>query len=204
MGVDEREIMTEKQPQLLMRRPHLQSLPTPVAPPGYRLRHFASTDATSWNRLMDTAFERPMGQSDFSREMATDAPYRPERVKLAVHDSGDVVATASCWRSPQYPEGSAVLHWVGADPAHGGQGLGTAVSVAALHQGLAEGCARAFLLTDDFRVAALKTYLRLDFEPVLTHDSHRRRWQVILEQLCWPEPFAVALTGPLEVFKPQP
>jgi mycothiol synthase len=150
---------------------------------------------------MDVAFERKPGQSDFAQEMAGDEPYRPERVKLVLDDEGQVVATASCWRSARYPVDSAMLHWVGAAPAHGGHGLGTAVSLEALRQGVAEGCRQAFLLTDDFRVAALKTYLRLAFEPVVTHESHRRRWQTILDGLSWPERFAAVLAGPLESFE---
>lgn len=193
--------MAEKLPQLLMRRPHLQDLPAPLVPAGYLLRHFRPGDETGWNRLMDVAFERRSGQSDFAQEMASDDPYRPERVKLVLDEGGNIVATASCWRSPRYPVGSAMLHWVGADPTHGGQGLGTAVSLEALHQGLAEDCTQAFLLTDDFRAAALKTYLRLAFEPVVTHESHRRRWQMILAGLSWPEGFAAVLAGPLESFE---
>ncbi len=194
--------MPETQPQLLMRRPHLRNLPAPLLPADYQLRYFLPGDEAGWNALMDKAFERRRGQSDYSREMISDEPYRPERVKLVLADSGEIVATASCWRSPRYPADSAVLHWVGADPAHGGRGLGTAVSLEALHQGVAEGCTRAFLLTDDVRTAALKTYLRLAFEPVLTHDSHRQRWQTILDQFSWPEPFTARLAGPLESFEP--
>ncbi len=186
-------------PQLMMRRPHLRDLPETPAPEGYEVRCFRPGDEAGWNALMDRAFERPVGRSDFAREMAADRPYRPERVKLVLH--GDrVVATASCWLDARYGDDAAVLHWVASDDRHGGRGLGTLVSVAALQQGRHEGRALAFLLTDDFRTAALKTYLRLDFEPVVSHRSHRRRWKKILSDLDWPQRFDEVLTGPQERF----
>ena len=193
--------MAKKLPQLIMRRPHLLDLAAPVVAEAFTIRAFRSEDESGWNRLMDAAFERRPGQSDFAREMVSDAPYRPERVRL-VTDAHDVVAaTASCWLSKRFGSNSAVLHWVATDPQHAGLGLGSAVSLDALHQGLLEGRDRAFLLTDDFRVAAIKTYLRLAFTPVLTHGSHADRWRKILAELSWQESFEELLAGPLESFE---
>ena len=195
--------MSEQLPQLLMRRPHLRDLPPVQTPAGYAVRHFRRGDERGWNRLMDLAFERGRGRSSFEREMAADTAYRPERVQLVVHEgSGAVVATASAWQDARYGEEAVVLHWVAAHPDHGGRGLGTQVSLAALHRGVAEGRSRSFLLTDDFRTAALKTYLRLGFEPVITHVSHPERWRMILRSLSWPERFDAVLAGPRESFQP--
>lgn len=196
--------MSQPLPQLLMRRPHLRDLPPVQAPPGYRVRHYQLGDASGWNRLMDVAFERSRGRSDFDREMAADPVYRPERVKLILHEaSGAVVATASAWQDARYGDGAVILHWVAAHPDHGGLGLGTQVSLEALHHGRAEGRTRSYLLTDDYRTAALKTYLRLGFEPVVTHVSHPERWRMVLRSLAWPERFDALLAGAQESF-PRP
>lgn len=184
-----------------MRRPHLRELPAATAPPGYELRHFRPGDEGGWNALMDLAFERQPGQSDFAREMAADEIYRPERVYLIAHEEGGIVATASCWRHPRYGAQTAMLHWVAAHADHGGRGLGTVVSLGALQQAVTEGLQRSMLLTDDRRVGALKTYLRLDFEPVMSHESHRDRWRGILASLAWPRRFEAILAGPLESFE---
>ena len=185
-------------PQLIMRRPHLRQVPAAVAPAGYELRHFRPGDEAGWNALMDLAFERRPGQSDFAREMADDDPYRPERVKLLLDASGAIVATASCWVLPRYGDDAAVLHWVARHPGHRGRGLGRLVSLAVLHQAVEEGRGRAFLQTDDFRVPALRIYLRMGFEPVITHRSHPGRWRRILHDLDWPERFEPVLSGPRE------
>ena len=57
-------------------------------------------------------------------------------------------------------------------PAHRGKGLGCAVTLAVRHKLRDEGLCAAELLTDDHRLAAIKTYLDVGFEPSLTHENH--------------------------------
>lgn len=196
--------MAEHLPQLLMRRPTLDGLETPTPPPGYELRPFRPGDETTWCRVMDLAFEWEPGKASFDDLMRSDRNYADDRVKLAVStlgaSAGAVVATASCWVVPKYGPQARMLHWVATHPDHGGRGLGYQVSLLALHHALGEGCSQAFLLSDDFRTAALKTYLRMGFEPVCTHTSHAERWRLILRRLNRPEDFATQLASPLESF----
>ena len=95
--------MAERAPQLIMRRPHLLNLPAPRVPQGYEIRHFRKGDEAGWNALMDLAFERTPGRADFTRDMAADELYRPERVRLVLDDAGAIVATASCWQGERSP-----------------------------------------------------------------------------------------------------
>ena len=44
------------------------------------------------------------------------------------------------------------------------------------------------LFTDDHRLAAIKTYLKLGFEPQMVHDSHPERWREVLAKLGWQAP----------------
>ena len=191
--------MAESLPQLLMRRPHLTALPAIEAPEGFSLRSFRPGDQAGWNQVMDLAFEREPGRSDFDREMAADPVYRPERVKLAVTDAGEVVATASAWESAQHGLEHGMLHWVATHPEYTGRRLGYWVSVAALRHSADEGRSAGLLLTDDFRTGALKTYLRLGFQPLCTHTSHPERWRLILNRLGMIGQYGEALSGPLAV-----
>jgi len=192
--------VAEHLPQLLMRRPTLDGLADPVPPDGYALRPFRDGDEPGWCRVMDLAFEWEPGKADFDELMRGDACYAPDRVKLAVAADGTVAATASCWIAPQYGADVRMLHWVATHPDHAGRRLGYQVSLAVLHHARAEGCAAAMLLTDDFRTAALKTYLTMGFEPVCTHTSHPERWRLILGRLGRPGHFASQLTAPLAKF----
>jgi mycothiol synthase len=68
-------------------------------------------------------------------------------------------------------------------PGHQGKRLGYWVGLAAMHQMAREGARRAILRTDDFRIPAIKTYLRLGFEPLLTHKNQRQRWLAVLDEI---------------------
>jgi hypothetical protein len=63
-----------------------------------------------------------------------------------------------------------------------------------------EGWRAAWLSTDDFRLAAIRIYLDLGFQPLLTDDSHRERWPEVFAGLAAPSLAASwdqVLAGPL-------
>jgi mycothiol synthase len=95
-----------------------------------------------------------------------------------------MVATASSRLVPEQFPGSGYLHWVAADPGYRGRQLGRIVSLAALHEFVSLGCKDAVLETQDFRLPAIRTYLRLGFEPVYRDDTHIPRWEEIHRQLA--------------------
>lgn len=174
------EAAGEGLPQLAMKR-GLDGLPPLERPAGVAIRPYTDGDRAAWNAIITESFGRP---HDFTAAMAPDPAYRPERVLFAVVD-GRAVATASAWNRPG-PGGKPVgyLHMVGALPAFQGRGLGRLVSLAALHAMAAEGCAEAALQTDDFRLAAIQTYLRLGFAPDRGfHPSMPGRWEAVFQSL---------------------
>ncbi len=175
--------MSEGLPQLVMRRPRLDDLPEPAPPPGYEIRDFKEGDQEGWNEVMELAFEWEPGQADFETMMRSDSAYQPGRVKVVVTPQGRVVATASCWSVVKLDDDHRSLHYVATHPDHRGRRLGHLVSLAAMHQAVAEGGRSMELLTDDFRDAAIKTYLRMGFVPVYSHQSHSERWSLIQRRL---------------------
>lgn len=76
-----------------------------------------------------------------------------------------------------------VLGWVMTHPDMRGHHLGKSVSVAAMHKLYQSGYRTFSLLTDDFRDAALKTYLNLGWKPWLYLDDMEARWRAIAEKL---------------------
>ena len=146
---------------------------------------------------MDAAFGRPPGETDFAHSMAADPVYLPERVKLIAAADRQIVATASSWLNDSFGGRYGMLHWVGTHPDHAGKRLGAAVSIAAMLHARSNGLAAMALFTDDYRSAAVVTYLRLGFEPCCTHVSHSERWKRILEALSWHQHFDDILNGPL-------
>lgn len=169
-------------PQLVMRRDNLDDLPEIALPRGYELRHYEPGDEAHWEYIVEHAFG---WKRDFQTQMAGHFYFHPERVWFILYD-GVPVATASAWQEPEWEADCGYLHMVGVHPGHSGKGLGLAVSVAALRRMQADGKRRAVLETDDFRIPAIKTYLKLIFKPDIRHDNHPGRWQRLYELLNIP------------------
>jgi mycothiol synthase len=186
-------------PQLRMLKPTLSELPALLLPAGFSLRSYQAGDAAHWDRILAASFGGEPGRFSFDRIMRRDPAFRAERV-LFVVAAGRPVATASAWRAPGLRPDTGTVHYVGVVPEFQGHRLGYWVTLATLHRMALEGLRAATLTTDDFRLPAVKTYLRMGFEPLLVHENQRERWGQVLRELKLPEleaRFAALLSGPL-------
>ncbi len=112
----------------------------------------------------------------------------PRGIFVAVHRAtGEVAATALSSHRPTalHPHG-AELGWVAGLANHAGHGLGQAVCLAAMQRALDAGYDHLYLSTDDWRLAAIKVYLKLGFQPYLYMDDMAPRWQAVCKELDWP------------------
>lgn len=93
---------------------------------------------------------------------------------------GTIVASAIANHSPSphHPNGG-VLDWVMADPEHKGKGLGRAVTIAVTRLLIERGYRRIYLLTDDWRIPALKIYLQLGWQPLILSEDMQARWNEV-------------------------
>lgn len=85
----------------------------------------------------------------------------------------------------QHPFGGE-LGWLAADPAHAGRGLGMAVSAAVTGRLISAGYRNIHLYTEEWRLAAIKTYLKLGYIPFLFAPEMAGRWRKVCAQLQWP------------------
>ena len=131
------------------------------------------------------------GQSHLAHVMARSLP--GGIFFLLDEPTGAIVATACALHNPAagQPFGGE-MGWVAVDPDHRGKALGFIVTAAATNRLIEAGYGHIYLLTDDFRLAALKTYLRLGYVPFLFHPSMERRWRDVCTKLdvSFPEGFA--------------
>ena len=189
-------------PQLRLTRPDLADLPPVALPEACTLHAYRPGDGAHWERIITASFGTEPGRYSFDRTMRRMPPFRPERI-FFIDVDGVPAATASAWEEFGFRPETGTIHYVGVDPAYQGRRLGFWVTLAAMHHMREEGCRAVTLTTDDFRLAAIKTYLRLGFEPVLVHENQRDRWRAVFEHLHqpeWIETFARVLNGPL--FRP--
>ena len=183
MSSDEKPAL---RPQLHMLRETLQGLPTLRVPEDYSLRSYHPGDAVHWSRIYANAFEQEYSPHLFDKIMRSDSCFEPQRIWFAIIGRLPV-ATASAYYNPHIMQRAGALHMVAVNPDHRGKKLGYGVCLAALYHMRRESRRKAWLSTNDYRLAAIKLYLNLDFRPLLVHENQRRRWAAVFTKLGKPE-----------------
>jgi mycothiol synthase len=158
-------------------------------PPGYGVRTFRPGDEDAWLALLQSGEFSPWDRSRLDQMLASEHVRVPhDGILFATRDDQPVGAASTHLHLGGHgiePE----LGWVVVDPRHRGLGLGRLVCDAVLAYVERLGYDHAYLKTDDFRRPAIRTYLRLGFEPVLIDPSHPARWADIFRLLAstpWP------------------
>lgn len=111
---------------------------------------------------------------------------------VAVEDAtGRLAASATAeYGELNDPAAPGTLGWVMTDEEFGGRGLGRAVSAAATAALFKAGLAPVYLLTDDFRTAAVALYLKMRWKPWLFQEDMPERWRKLCRELGYPESYA--------------
>lgn len=165
-----------------MRRPSLDGLPAlPNLTSRYSLRTMTPDDLPQVADLLNASFEDESWTKERVREELCD---HPDVVETWLITAGEkVITTATTFLEPQAHPGSGCVHWVATDSAFRGQSLGYIASLRVLHDFVRLGCRDAILRTDDFRLPAIKTYLKLGFLPEPEGDLQSARWEEIMSQI---------------------
>lgn len=165
---------------------HLLDAPPRVQlPSGYLLRTYQLGDEARFFKVMELA-----GWPGWSDEKLQ--PWRerilPQGWFMVAHNaSSEVVATAMAFRDRlEFGRQGGEIGWVACIPGHRGKGLGMVVSAVATTRLIEEGYRYIHLYTEDWRLAALKTYLKLGYIPFLYAPDMLERWRSICTQIQWP------------------
>ncbi len=158
----------------------------PVLPEGFAFRRASEADADALSRLLGRSFPEIVWTPDRAhRDFFEDETVKEVWVVETASAEGPVLAATTSARHFA-PDAPGYVHWVGADPDHRGKLLGLRVTEQVLHRFREWGLDSAILETDDFRLPAIKTYLKLGFVPVLSHAAHTgypERWSKIRIEL---------------------
>lgn len=188
-------------PSLQMMRPHLEELPPLDAalaalPAGYRFRIYRPGDEAAWAALMNTG-ELEEWDAARVREKLTGCPwpqFDPDGLFIIVHGGeSNVVGSACAWLVDPAETETGVLHMVCVLPEHRGARLSYPLCLAVLHRFRERGFRRVRLNTGAWRLGAVKTYLRLGFQPWYRKPEHPRVWQDVVVALAWSEPLEPVL-----------
>lgn len=173
-----------QQLQMLLREDVLVCPPELRLPSGYTLHTYRPEDAAGYIDLMHLAGFAHWDPNSIQNALQS---VLPNGLFVIEHESGTLVATAMAGHhpSPHHPFGGE-LGWVAGHPDHGRRGLGVAVCAAVIRRYAEAGYSRVYLRTDDFRLPAIKSYLKLGFVPFLHDEDMRDRWRAVCEKLDWP------------------
>lgn len=170
-----------------LRRPLEVALPPEHSlPNGFHLRAYAPGDEAAWARLLHE--NRQLGDWHEARirdMIARDQPKLLLEGTFFIESGGKLVATACTMRHPAPRPDRELLEigWVGVAERARGQGLAYILSRHILAYWQARVAADFFILTDDWRVPAVVTYLKLGFRPEIVHPSHVERWRRLAQIL---------------------
>ncbi len=147
----------------------------PLAP-GYALvqltRDTVGKYMAGWLRCWDKAEDDERAFAAYRDDMRI-----PEDGFFVVIDeaSGEAVATVGVQMN-EYRPGTATMHYIAADAKHRGKGLGECMAVTSMRFARERGAAQMYLTTDDWRVPAIRMYLKLGFRPVYWDSDMDERW----------------------------
>lgn len=170
------------QPQLFMRQPDLSDLPAaPLLPPGWVLREAVPADYEQMAGILAEGFAEPWDAARVAGEFSL--PNGVQATFVAVSPASGAVAMAAARQLPDRFPGAGYLHYVGARTAERGRHLGEIVTARVLECFAGSGLPQAVLETDDFRLPAIRTYLRLGFVPEPRVPGDLVRWSRVLRVL---------------------
>lgn len=167
--------------QLFMTHPGPLVSPVPDLAPGLELRAATVDDAAALNVVLEEAFAEPWG-IDRTLSVLLAAP-DVVRTWLITRSDGQLVATASERLLPEEYPGAGYVHYVGALASVSGNRLGQIVTQRCLAGFVERGLEKAVLKTDDFRLPAVRTYLRIGFVPEYRSDEERSAWSGVFKTI---------------------
>ena len=176
---------TAKQPQLRMEFSAASAPPILPLPAGYGLRTFQAGDEEAWAVLLNANGE--LGCWDRQRIEGQLAGGLVRQAQYFVTAEGQLVSCTGVYdRAAPDQEPCWEIGWVANHPDHRGKRAGTAAVAAATAAAKDMQARTIYLFTDDYRIAAIKVYLKLGFRPLYQHPSFPGRWTAVFKSLGEP------------------
>ena len=150
--------------------------------PGYTLRQYKDGDREGYLALLRAADMGSIRLEYWEQHILPDGFF-------VIEDDATRTVAAACFAShhptPRHPR-AGNFGWLAVDPAHRGRQLGWTVSAAVTARLIAGGYRRMYLETHDFRVPAIRIYLKLGWVPLLYEQGMHDRWNAVCAAADWP------------------
>ena len=162
-----------------------------VLPSGYKIVNYSYSNEQfeAWKKIVVEPPVPPFnGQEywDFAIKGYPDLDVEKDMF-FVVNDKGEIVATIT---TITHADGTGYLHMVKMFMSERGKGIGQAMANFSIEEFRRRNINEVFLTTDDFRVPAVKTYLKAGYRPIIYTDPESdmlERWEKLYSEINYPK-----------------
>ena len=150
-----------------------------AVPSGCRIARFTELEDAmdKWLDIVQYGLSNGKQDAEFYRKVMTaNVTYSEDRCFFVLENERAVATLAVLC---DYEKKEGYIHMVACREDSRGKGYGTLLNRVAEYSLKKEGMQTAFLTTDDWRIPAIKSYLRAGFTPDLSTDDFKERWEKI-------------------------
>ena len=151
----------------------------PVFPQGVTVKNWdeVSSPVEKWLDIIQYGLSEKLEDKEYYEKCNYHyKDYKPSDCYFFLFN-GQEVATVTVICDDEKKEG--YIHMVAAKPNARGLGVGNLMSLFAVYVLKLRSMQTAYLTTDDFRIPAIKTYLKGGFYPDLSTEDFKNRWDAI-------------------------
>lgn len=154
----------------------------PNLPDGFSVKNYTEVDNAMEHWLDIVQYGISKGRADdlYYKKTMLERPCYNEKDCLFVMKGACPIATITVICN--YEKKDGYVHMVACKPEARGQGIGRFLADLAVYILKKEGMKTAYLTTDDWRIPAIKTYLKVGFTPDLSTSEFEDRWKKVLKQ----------------------
>ena len=155
-----------------------------AVPSGCRIVNFSELDDAmdKWLEIVQYGLSNGKQDAEFYRKVMTaNVTYSEDRCFFVLENERAVATLAVLC---DYEKKEGYIHMVACREDSRGKGYGTLLNRVAEYSLKREGMQTAFLTTDDWRIPAIKSYLRAGFTPDLSTDDFKARWEKIYANIA--------------------
>ena len=188
---DEHGTLPPKQLCMVIGAASVRRMPEVALPEPYALREYRKGDEVTLALALqavgfrDCGVERVLETLEDADRRAGSAlvDFRGAIVAVTLASRTSATETNPTTGNPGEPWREGVLDYVATHPDHQGRGLGRATCTAVSRYLVDRGCETVQLLTDDWRLPAIRLYLSLGYQPVTGRGDMPVRWAAIKSEL---------------------
>ena len=153
----------------------------PSAPSGCAIVRFTELEGAvdKWLDIVQYGLSNGRMDEKYYHDVMTSRENYREDKCFFILENGEAVATVAILCN--YEKKLGYIHMVACKEAFRGKGYGTLLNRICEYTLKSEGMESAHLTTDDWRIPAIKSYLRAGFEPVTKGEDFPERWEKIFE-----------------------